>query len=1321
LLALKRFSSFAFVVLCLTLTASAFAGTSANVRMNSVGFLPSADKRASIYNAGAGNFNIRRSGDNSIAFTAALSASALNADTNQQLRQADFSALTENGSFYLECSVGQGPVFRIGPDVYNDSFWLMVMGLHGHRCGMAVSYTWKGQSFGHGACHLNDGDLNFVGGGAKDGTQGWHDAGDYGKYTVNLAFTAGHLLQAWEWHSPVLSQWQFPLPDAGGPIPDYLQELQWGVDWLLKMQRNDGAAYHKLTLQNFEGTVMPEADNGTRYFAPHSSAATADLVAVLSMAARIYQPYDPAYAAQCQAAADLGWAWLQANPGEVLADLSGFGTGNYQEAGTDSDHRAWAEAEYWQTTGNAAALAAFEARMAGDADLVSRYWDWGEFNGPGAYGKRGPKNFGIFSYLLSSRPGRNAARVNELRTDLLAEADAMVAVRNAHGYGRPLGGVYHWGSNGTVARQAMLLDAANQISPNTAYVNTALDAIGHLYGRNHYARSFVTGDGSNPPLYPHARQSMADGIADPVPGHLVGGPGGQGQTATEWQDDEGDWFTNEIAINWDAALIAALARFVTVPPPATPTPTPSPTPCFSATALRRVNVGGPQVNTGGSTWSADQAYSAGSWGYSGGAVSTNTNSIAGTTDDVLYNTGRYGLTQYQFTVPNGAYRVQLHFAETYFSWNGARIMSVTLEGLSAVSSLDIYATVGGSTALVLTRDTQVNDGVLSLGFSATADTPEIRAIAVFPAVACPATPTSTHTPNWSPTRTPTRSPSHTVSPTRTPSPSITPTPTLSPTPCGAVVVARINSGGGAYTDGLGQLWSADQSFMGGTAATVADPIALTTDDPLYQSERYGSPLAYAIPVPAAGSYQVRFLWAETFHTAPGERVFSVTLEGAVSVSNLDIFAAAGGGDRAYQLTRTVTVNDGTLNIAATASADQAKFGAIEVIHLAPDCASPTPSFTPAPPSFTATRTATRSATPSSSPTASPTRSSTPTASSSASPTRSSTPMATPTASPTRSGTPTSTPTASPTRSGTPAASLTASPTLTAALTASPTLTATPLPSTPSSTPSVSPTYTDVPPDSTITLTSTPTPSMTATATPTDPTSSTATPSGTLTVSPTFTMTPTASPTLTPTTTPSPTPTVSPTFTDVPPDSTITLTSTATASPMPSSTSTPSGTPTVSSTPAATPGASASSTVTPSSTLTAGSSPTSTPLPATATPTPASSPTVTPLLSTGASTPASTGPLAIEEAHWHPHPVRGPVAQLRFKLSGPAERLRIRVYLPSMALALRSETVAPLHRGWNSLSMDLGGLPAGLCYVVLDAEQGKRQSLPRAPLRLYLVK
>jgi len=309
---------------------------------------------------------------------------------------------------------------------------------------------------------------------------------------------------------------------------------------------DDGRVSHKLTARAFEGFVMPEADTQTRYFVPFATAATADFVAALAQASRIYRPYDEAFADRCLTAARTAYAYLTANTANTAAQTD-FTTGGYMTS--DPDDRLWAAAEMWETTGDAAALADVETRInavAATATLVAADFDWGSV-----------RNLGLFTYLLSARDGRTPAVVDRVRASALAAANAVATAHDASGYGRGVTS-YYWGSNGSVARTSMLLAVANRLTDDTRYLDVAADQLGYLFGRNHYNRSQVTGLGIDPPLHPHHRASAADRVAAPWPGLLVGG----GTTATGWMDNQDMYMVNEVAINWNGALVYALALFL---------------------------------------------------------------------------------------------------------------------------------------------------------------------------------------------------------------------------------------------------------------------------------------------------------------------------------------------------------------------------------------------------------------------------------------------------------------------------------------------------------------------------------------------------------------------------------------------------------------------------------------------------------------------------------------------------------------------------------------------------------------------------------------
>jgi N-acetylneuraminic acid mutarotase/regulation of enolase protein 1 (concanavalin A-like superfamily) len=150
---------------------------------------------------------------------------------------------------------------------------------------------------------------------------------------------------------------------------------------------------------------------------------------------------------------------------------------------------------------------------------------------------------------------------------------------------------------------------------------------------------------------------------------------------------------------------------------------------------------------------------------------------------------------------------------------------------------------------------------------------------------------------------------------------------MSTAPAGAIL---IDSGGPAYTDSLGQTWHADADFSGGSTTVGSFPVANTADASLYSSRRWGN-FSYNIPLPT-GAYTVTLLFCESRDTAPGERLFNVSAEGAPILTNFDLFATA-GLQTAYNSSFNVQVSDGTLNLKFVTVKDTAIVSGIEVVPV----------------------------------------------------------------------------------------------------------------------------------------------------------------------------------------------------------------------------------------------------------------------------------------------------------------------------------------------------------------------------------------------------
>jgi endoglucanase len=91
----------------------------------------------------------------------------------------------------------------------------------------------------------------------------------------------------------------------------------------------------------------------------------------------------------------------------------------------------------------------------------------------------------------------------------------------------------------------------------------------YIFGKNATGYCFLTGYGAKKVMFPHHRPSGADGIEDPVPGFVVGGPNrhkqDRGQVeytsdfpAKSYMDLEASYASNEVCLNWNAPLVYVL-------------------------------------------------------------------------------------------------------------------------------------------------------------------------------------------------------------------------------------------------------------------------------------------------------------------------------------------------------------------------------------------------------------------------------------------------------------------------------------------------------------------------------------------------------------------------------------------------------------------------------------------------------------------------------------------------------------------------------------------------------------------------------------------
>jgi hypothetical protein len=145
-------------------------------------------------------------------------------------------------------------------------------------------------------------------------------------------------------------------------------------------------------------------------------------------------------------------------------------------------------------------------------------------------------------------------------------------------------------------------------------------------------------------------------------------------------------------------------------------------------------------------------------------------------------------------------------------------------------------------------------------------------------------------------------------------------------------VLDINAGGGVVEN-----WVADEDFSGGTATSTSaavntSHVANPAPQAVYQTNRFGN-FTYTIPGFTAGArYIVDLHFAETFWTAPGQRLFNVLINGNQVLTNYDIFASAGGEFIATVESFAVTADStGTITLQfVPGAADNPQVNGIEI-------------------------------------------------------------------------------------------------------------------------------------------------------------------------------------------------------------------------------------------------------------------------------------------------------------------------------------------------------------------------------------------------------
>ncbi|MEV5343504.1 glycoside hydrolase family 9 protein [Streptomyces sp. NPDC052676] len=562
--------------------------TGPRVRVNQVAYLPAGPKNATLVTDATERLPWQlKNADGAVVARGWTVPRGTDASSGQDVHSLDFSGYKTRGKGFTLVADGEtSRPFDIGTRVYDRLATDAAKFYYTQRSGLAIRDDLRpgyGRPAGHVGVAPNQGDTDVpcqpgVCDYRLDVSGGWYDAGDHGKYVVNGGISVWELLSTYEraLHARTGEVERFrdgtlAIPESGNKVPDLLDEVRWELDFLLKMQVPDGQplagmAHHKIHDENWTGLpLLPSDDPQKRELHPPTTAATLNLAAVAAQAARLYKPYDPEFAARALAAAREAWAAAQAHPDVYADENDGIGGGAYPDRAVD-DEFYWAAAELYLTTGERRFADHVLASPVHTADIFGPLgFDWA-------------RTAAAARLDLATVPNRLPGR-DKVRQSVVKGADRYLATLKAHPYGMPYAPAdnkYDWGSTHQVLNNAVVLATAYDLTGSAKYRDGAVQTMDYVLGRNALNISYVTGYGEVSARNQHSRwyaRQLDPRLPNPPAGSLSGGPNSSIQDPLAqsklqgcvgqfcYIDDIQSWSTNEITINWNAAL-ARVAAFV---------------------------------------------------------------------------------------------------------------------------------------------------------------------------------------------------------------------------------------------------------------------------------------------------------------------------------------------------------------------------------------------------------------------------------------------------------------------------------------------------------------------------------------------------------------------------------------------------------------------------------------------------------------------------------------------------------------------------------------------------------------------------------------
>ncbi|MCD7976701.1 MAG: glycoside hydrolase family 9 protein [Tannerellaceae bacterium] len=583
-------------MICFSITGK--AGPQTWIRINQVGYLPGDQKVAVLLSqepAGELAFVVKEASTGNIVWEdEGIRTNGERWGMHIALR-LPFTGLSQPGEYYIESNQVSSPVFRIGPEVYQGSADFILNYMRQQRCGY--------NPYLDAECHQQDGyivDHPSRTGEKIDARGGWHDASDYLQYLSTSANATFQMLFAWQ-QTPDKTIFKDEYDAAGrkgsNGIPDILDEIRWGLDWMLRMNPDSAVMFNQIAddrdhagirLPNLDGVDYGwGADRGRPvYFitgepqglGEHQNRTTGvassagKFASAFALGADLFKDWDPAFAATLQQKSLEAFGFAEAKPGTTQTAC--LRSPYFYEEDNYVDDIELAAATHYHLTG--------EENWRKKAD----YWGqleevtpWMELGRARHYQFYPFVNLGHYYLSQSADPV-----IREKYTGYMRQGLECLAARAAQWDDPFLNGVpFIWCSNNLVVAVITQARLYYQTSGDETYLEMEAALRDWLFGCNPWGTSMICGypASGDSPTRPHS--AYVDLLHDIPFGGLVDGPiykhiyenlrgihlvyedayapfqGG----AAVYHDDPGDYSSNEPTMDGTASLSFYLSTMET--------------------------------------------------------------------------------------------------------------------------------------------------------------------------------------------------------------------------------------------------------------------------------------------------------------------------------------------------------------------------------------------------------------------------------------------------------------------------------------------------------------------------------------------------------------------------------------------------------------------------------------------------------------------------------------------------------------------------------------------------------------------------------------